>query len=229
MTRNALGWALRQRGLLCEAERTLHEAVSLGRSAECRPGLEHATSLNNLAKVMLDQRRFEEALPLFRDALTAYQASQYIDLVTIATLLNNIGDCLVATGNLQEAESSILGSLSQRAEQLGERHPYVAISHTSLARLHLANGRYSDAIHHSNLAIDILTSSSCGTDHIRTAQAIQVKAEAMRCMGDTDTSSALFREVLRIRSEFLPRDHPDLNQTLSYLMNVNNGETTNEH
>ena len=228
MTRNALGWALRQRGLLSDAERTLRDAVLLGQSDECYPGLEHATSLNNLGKVMLDQRRFKEALPLFHGALTAYRASQNIYIVTIATILNNIGDCLIALGDLKEAESSILEGLSLRSEQLGEGHPYVAVSHTSLARLHLANDRYRDASQHAELAVNILTSSTCGTDHIRTANAMQIRAEAARFLGNAEIAATIFQEVFRIRSRLLPQGHPDIEQTLSCLSEINTGETTNE-
>lgn len=229
MIRNALGWALRQRGLLDDAACTLHEAVSLGRSETRHPNFEHATSLNNLAKVLLEGHRVNDALPLFREALAVFRESQCPDLVTLATLLNNIGDCLVEKGDLREAESSILEGFSLRSEKLGEKHPYVAVSHTSLARLHLVNRNYVEALRHADLAVNILMSSSCGANHIRTANAMQIKAEAMRYLGDAEAALTLFREVLRVRLDILPQNHPDIEKTRECLRECNNGETENEN
>jgi tetratricopeptide (TPR) repeat protein len=220
MTRTSLGWALRQRGQLEKAETLLREAVQLCRSSNVGTTPEFATSLNNLAKSLLHAGRAKEALPLFREALEMSQNAAGMDTPTTATFMNNLADALISLGALTEAQDLVQKAIAIRIQYFGEEDPHVAVSHSSLARLYLLAKNYEESETHSTTAIKMLI-HFYGRKHFRVADAMQMRAESLAATGKSFEALAVFNDVLAIRREVLPPEHPDTQRTLNCLSNIN--------
>jgi tetratricopeptide (TPR) repeat protein len=104
-----------------------------------------ATRLNNLALILQDTNRIDEAEPLMRRALAIDQAAFGPDHANVARDLNNLGIMLLTTNRLAEAESSVRRALIIDEANLGPDHPKVATKLNSLANLLQATNRVADA------------------------------------------------------------------------------------
>src|SRR5262245_22398837 len=121
-----------------------------------------ALSLNELAVVHHSRGQLNEAEPLYRRALAiAEKASQGLE---VATIVNNLARLCV---DLQKPDE--VQQLSKRAleilQPIAPKHPEVANSLTSLADVHLIQGRYAEAEPRYLQALTILE-EAFGSEHI---------------------------------------------------------------
>jgi tetratricopeptide (TPR) repeat protein len=84
------------------------------------------TSMNNLAAISSELRRFGEAESLFREVL-AYWELRSPDHPNALTTLNNIGFLKRAQGDLAEAEQLFREVYARSVARLGDRHPTTVI------------------------------------------------------------------------------------------------------
>ena len=100
----------------------------------------HATALNNLGEIYRQLERFDEAEPLFREALAIDEATLGPEDQGLAKPLNNLALVQRARGDHVEAERNLKRSLRILENSLGRRHPDVAGSLNNLARLYETTG-----------------------------------------------------------------------------------------
>ena len=89
-------------------------------------GEEHpsiATTLNNLAGLYQSQGRYEEAEPLYLQALKIRRKLLGEEHPSIATTLNNLAGLYQSQGRYEEAEPLYLQALEISRKLLGEEHP----------------------------------------------------------------------------------------------------------
>ena len=104
-----------------------------------------AASLNNLAALYESQGRYEQAEPLYLQALELSQRLLGEDHPNVATSLNNLAGLYKSQGRYNEAEPLYLQALELWKHLLGEDHPDVATSLNNLAGLYKSQGRYEQA------------------------------------------------------------------------------------
>ncbi|MGH8521729.1 MAG: tetratricopeptide repeat protein, partial [Gammaproteobacteria bacterium] len=96
---------------------------------------EVATDLNNLAQLLQDTHRLEEAEPLMRRALAILEKILGAEHPSVATALNNLATLLQNTYRLEEAEPLMRRALAIDEQSYGPEHPKVAIRLNNLAGL----------------------------------------------------------------------------------------------
>src|SRR2546426_732756 len=133
-----------QRADFDEAERlflsALKQAENLGATD---PKL--ATTLNNLAELYRTQRRYAEAEPFYRRALTILDTGRDSDGLQAATVQNNLALLYYEQMRFSEAEPLSRRSLGIREKLLGPENPEVATTLNNLAELLRALHRYPEA------------------------------------------------------------------------------------
>lgn len=119
---NNLGLLLwKMDGREAEAEEMLRRALSLKRTA-LGAHANTARSLNDLAQFLRDRERYEEAEPLYREAIDVYARTLGEDHPHRATVLSNLARLRAAQGHVVDAESLLTEALAVRRETLGPEH-----------------------------------------------------------------------------------------------------------
>jgi tetratricopeptide (TPR) repeat protein len=202
--------------------RTLFERALKVR--ETTLGAEHpgtATSLNNLAMLLLDTNRLDEAEPLMRRMLRIMEAHNYSDL---AGGLNNVALLLRMTNRLSEAEPLYRRALVINEASLGKDHPHIARNLNNLAQLLQDTYRLGEAepLMRRALAID---ETSLGKDHPSVAIDLNNLATLLQVTNRVDEAEPLMRRALAIHEASLGKDHPnvaiDLNNLATLLQASN--------
>ncbi|HUB52170.1 MAG TPA: serine/threonine-protein kinase [Terracidiphilus sp.] len=143
ITRALLAQALDRHGELSEAWQLANNAARTLERNE-GPTFHLAIARHILAKLMLDRGDLIETERAERDTLALWRKTggSHIDVIYAE---NNLGAILVAEGDWRQAEPLLQNSLTTRQNELGEKHPLVAISLLNLGRLAEAKGDYKDA------------------------------------------------------------------------------------
>ena len=116
-----------------------------------------AIRMNNLAMLLKDTNRSEEAETLMRRALEIDEAAFGEQHPATATSLNNLANLLHATNRLEEAEPLMRRALEIDESTFGEKHPATATGLNNLAMLLKDSNRIEEAEPLMRRAIDIFS------------------------------------------------------------------------
>lgn len=141
---NTLGLVYHLNGEFEMAEEHYNRALELRRKLLLPSHHDIATTLSNLASLALAREDTEEALQLFRDALSI-QEQRGSDHPDLATAHNNLGKGLQAAEEYSAAFAELSIALEMRLELLGEDHPHVAGSLSNLGSVEYDRGNYPAA------------------------------------------------------------------------------------
>ncbi|RMH20041.1 MAG: hypothetical protein D6696_09090 [Acidobacteria bacterium] len=130
-----LGRIYNQEGRQAEAEAVLRRALDI----ESVAGSSRATCLSNLAAVLTNDGRLEEAEPMHREALKLI-TEHVPEHVVVAEIRNDFGDHLRRAGRLDEAETQYRLALEQ-LRAIDPEHPMTAQPLNGLGALYLARGQ----------------------------------------------------------------------------------------
>ena len=138
------------------------------------------------------------------------------EFIEAGTLVNSVGQYLVARAQYEEAQRLFQKSLAIKEKVLGPEHADVATSLNNLAELHRAQGRYDNAepLLQRSLAIYEKVLSS---EHPYVATSLNNLAELHRAQGRYDEAKLLFQRSLAIREKVLGSVHPDIAMSLNNL------------
>ncbi len=157
-----LGIAVRRRG----GEQALHEAEALSRRAlhinRSRLGdqsMHTAISANNLATVLAEQGRLDEALDLHVLAVTALDMALGPDHRNTAIAGHNHARTLLMAGRLDESEALLEQTGQVLRETVGDQHPRYAVWQLTRAELLLARDQPDAARPLLDAAANVLPSS----------------------------------------------------------------------
>ena len=98
------------------------------------------STLGALALELKAQGMYEEAEPLFREALDVRREALGDQHLGTLTAINNLGQVLQAKGDLAAAEPLLREALEVRRETLGDRHPDTLASMNNIGLLLEAKG-----------------------------------------------------------------------------------------
>jgi len=178
---------------------------------------EVATSLYNLAWLLLENGDYAEAKTLFTRALQIREQSFGPNSPEVAPVLNGLGYLLYLSGDYAAARPLLEKALAIWERTLGPNHATVAISLNSLGLvLHHGLGDYAGARSLHERALQI-RETALGPNHALVAQSLSNLAEVLRAMGSYAAARPLFERALQIREQALGPSHPSVAFTLNNL------------
>ncbi len=117
------------------------------------------------------QGRYEEAEPLYLQALELCKRLLGDNHPDVATSLNNLALLYESQGRYEEAEPLYLQALELRKRLLGDNHPDVATSLNNLALLYETQGKLEDAERLAQRALKIYQ-TTLGNNHPHTLNSL---------------------------------------------------------
>ncbi|MEA2832012.1 MAG: hypothetical protein QOG66_214 [Methylobacteriaceae bacterium] len=182
-------------------------------------GPEHpdtATSLNNLAVLLLTQHKFAEARPYLEQALAITERAFGREDQNTVTALNNLAATLQELGDLKEARKLHERALGISESFLGGEHPETGRALNALASNLHATGETAEArpLFERSLAVH---EKARGEEHPDTATVLVNLGILLRDEGDLPAARRYFERALAIYEKVLGRKHPSTIDALKSL------------
>ncbi|KAM3102704.1 tetratricopeptide repeat protein [Phormidesmis sp. 146-12] len=166
------------------------------------------SSLAWLAYLYKSQGRYEDAEPLFVQALELTRSHLREKHPGVATNLNNLAELYESQGRYEEAEPLYLQALQLRRTFLGENHPDVANSLNNLAGLYRVQERYEEAEPLYLQALQ-LRRTLPGEDHPDVATSLNDLALLYYLQRRYEEAEPLSSRALAILEQTLGAKHPN--------------------
>ena len=175
-----------------------------------------ATASSDLAQLLQDTNRIDEAEPLMRRALEFDVAAFGEQHPTVATDLDNLATLLEATNRLGEAEPLRRRALEIDVAAFGEQHPTVATDLCNLATLLQDTNRIEEAepLMLRALAID---EAAFGEQHPTVAIDLYSLATLLQHTNRIMEAEPLMRRALAIDEAAFGEQHPTIANRLDNL------------
>ncbi len=203
--RTTIGNTYRTLGVYDQAEHHLRRALEIRREIK-DPQL--YVGLNNLAIVLGDAYKYDEAEVLFREAVDYLRSHYSDDHAEIATNLLGIADALGAKGDYDGAES-VLKDVIARRRSAGGSPDQLAAPLNNLAIIKCAKGAYAECAELHTEALDYMRVIH-GDEHPKTCTIMNNLAQAYNNLAEYDKSVSLMQDVLRIRRKIYEPNHPKI-------------------
>jgi tetratricopeptide (TPR) repeat protein len=173
----------------------------------------------SLAVLYYSQGRYNEAEPLFLEALEMQKRLMVEEHPDLARSLNNLAFLYHSQGRYSEAEPLFLEALEMWKRLLGGGQFDVASSLNDLAVLHYSQGRYSEA---EPLFLEALEMRKrlLGEEHPDVAINLNNLASLYRSQERYSEAEPLFLEALGMRKRLLGEEHPDVARSLNNLASL---------
>lgn len=159
-------------------------------------------SLNNLANVARDQRRYKEAEGLYQKACTAYEKAGGPNDLGLATCLANLGKLYrdESQFDMKRSEPLLRRAIAIREKALGPEHPDTAETLSDLALLYFLEKKPADSERLANQALTVQT-KAFGQDSLQVSTTLNRLGLAERDLGALSQAQAHLEQALRIREE----------------------------
>jgi eukaryotic-like serine/threonine-protein kinase len=196
---------LRARGDSREAERLLREAASVISQLPAEARKNHEGTQAVLALTLMDQGKFDEAKSYSRELLAQVRL-QSGDTQALCAALTMMGSVLMETGELDEADADL-----REAETLYRKlfDPSYLPLYDNLrlqAQVLYLKGNYVEAETKIDQTIENYRASS-KPQYINYATALTTKGLILNKLGKSAAAEIILREALRLRTEYLPKEH----------------------
>ena len=181
-----------------------------GRAALARmPREKRATSAlqRNLGTLLQAQGNFDEAEPLYREALKAMRATLGDRHPRTLTSIDHLGVLLLDQGKLDEAKPLLGEALEARRATLGDRHPHTHTSMNNLGTLLIAQGKKDEALPLYRKAVEGRRAmlGNRDSDSLKSMGNLGILLQEL---GKLDEAEPLLREVREARRATLGDRHP---------------------
>ena len=191
-------------------------AQMLGRRLGLGEHLVQADTLGNLGAVHLARMRYDEALPLLREALAMREAILGPDHVQTADSISSIGVVHQARTAYEDAIEAHQRALAIRERSLGPDHPAVADSLSAIGNSYTSLGRYDEARETFERALSI-QERGLGPEHPDIAQTLANVARTCSLVADHEGARVARERALKILEASLGPEHPDVGSALQDL------------
>ncbi|WP_013325063.1 tetratricopeptide repeat protein [Gloeothece verrucosa] len=175
-----------------------------------------AFSLNQLALLYYSQGRYEQAEPLYKQALELRKRLLGDNHPDVASSLNNLAGLYYSQGRYEQAEPLYKQALELRKRLLGDNHPDVASSLNNLAGLYSSQGRYEEAEPLYKQALE-LRKRLLGDNHPDVASSLNNLAGLYSSQGRYEEAEPLYKQALELRKRLLGDNHPNVATSLNNL------------
>lgn len=139
-----------------------------------------AADLVALAAILDGQQKFDEAEPLYMDALRMLERSPENNAGEIAVALNDLGALYAQRGLSDRAQDLLTRAVDLKRQTIGERHPDVAVTLNNLAIVHKRRGEFERAVSLYQDALGIFE-QALGSEHPKT---LACRRNYERCAAD---------------------------------------------
>jgi tetratricopeptide (TPR) repeat protein len=192
------------------------ELLSARLQAERADGQGTSFTLDILAQELQGQGKYDEAVPLFREALEIDRETLGDRHPNTLASINNLGHLLEAKGDLAAAEPLHREALKVQRETLGNRHPNTRTSINNLGLLLEAKGDLAAAEPLCREALKVMR-ETLGNRHPGTLGSISNLGLLLHSKGDLAAAEPLYREAMKGMRETLGDRHPT---TLTCIRNL---------
>jgi tetratricopeptide (TPR) repeat protein len=175
-----------------------------------------ATMLSQAGYYAVLQGRYQEAEPLYQQAL---QVQEYLwgkNHVNYVEVLHNLANLYYFQGRYELAEPLYQYTAQLRRQGLGIDHPDYATSLSDLAVLYYEQGHYEAAEPPLKQALEI-RQQVLGATHPSYAQTLHNLAYLYSLQGQYDEARPLYKQSLEIYGQIRGGNHPDYAQSLNNL------------
>jgi tetratricopeptide (TPR) repeat protein len=162
------------------------------------------------------QGRYQEAEPLFQQAIALAEDAFGPDDLEVSSTLNNLAILYKYTGHFVQAQSLYRRALRITVAHLGPDHPEVASIYHNLGGLEHARGRYRRAEPLARQAV-AMREQALGPDHPAVAADIAALAAILDGQGKFDASVPLYHRALSIFEATFGPDHYEIAVNLNNL------------
>ncbi len=196
-TKNLLAVARMLEGDLAEAESLTEEAIEIAVEVYGDFHSETLTLRRNLARVLAQSDRFEDALLVREDVLEAYLEMFEEPHVEIARAHYELGGLQIERGDLPAAEQSLRAGIDGFRESIGEEHLEVVLAQYSLGMVLEGQSRLQEALTSFEEAARI---ASCflPPEHPEAVRAAVKLAGMYERLGDDQSWEELLRSRLEV-------------------------------
>jgi len=176
---------------------------------------DYARSLERLAIVYKDEKKYAEAEPLLQKA-KAIIAKQLPDHPYLGDVLVDQAELFIDQGKYDDADALLQQAIKIRKAAFGSEHPDVAECLIDIAYVKAQQNKLdeAEAAYKRALAIDLKT---IGEEHPNYARAVSLLGLLYASMHNNDEAEARLTEALRLREKILPPEHPDIALSMSQL------------
>ena len=157
--------------------------------------------MNNLAAVLYQSGRFEEALAMYRQALPIYREVYGVEHPEVSVLLNNMGGAALMGGRIDEAEPLLRQALAMGEKLNGANHDDLVAPLNRLAMIDTYSGRLAEAGEEIKRAEQIARLPDHG---ILLDQVLLNVADLELQNGNTDAAAASLSESRRLLEAAYP-------------------------
>ena len=176
---------------------------------------EHVAALNNLALMYKAAGQYEQAEPLYREAIDIDQLFLDADSMAHAARLMNFANMLGKMKRYDEAEANMREAVEISEKHLDPDHHVRAIVLNNHALLLAQMGRPEDAVPLYREAIRIdLANPQIGDRHPQYAVHLANIAVALRDLGEYEEAGDAFIEAMKIDRATIGEQHPTHAMTL---------------
>ena len=198
---------------------TWQKAISLQQNLNLSPDL--AGSLNELGILYCEQEKYNQAEPLFKQALAMSQELLGDNHPDFAGILNNLAVMYQNQRRYEEAEPLFNQALAIRQKLLGDHHSDVAFSLNRLAELYRRQKRYKEAESLFKQAM-VMRQKLLGDRHLDVAANLDGLANLYLAQGRHEESESFLKQALAMRQKLLGDHHPDVATNLFNLARLYN-------
>ena len=177
------------------------------------------SSMNNLAVVLSDQGKYEQAEDMSRQALGLRETVLGKEHPSTLTSMNNLASVLSNQGKYEQAEEMHRQALRLSEMVLGKEHPSTLTSMNNLASVLSNQGIYEQAEEMHRQALG-LYETVLGEEHPHTLTSMNNLAAVLSRQGKYEQAEELYRQALGLRETVLGKEHPDTITTIDSLAKV---------
>ena len=159
---------------------------------------------------------YEQAVPLYLQALHIRELALGTEHPEVASVLTNLATVYKEQGNVAHARQLCEQALRIYEQTLGMEHPDVAKPLLGLARLHYRESQYEQAKPLFLRTIHIYEQAA-GQDHPDMTEALIGLARLYYRQGQYEQAEQLYQRILHIRERTLGPEHPEVASVLNNL------------
>jgi tetratricopeptide (TPR) repeat protein len=183
-------------------------------------GTEHPstlTSMDNLATVLSEQGKYEQAEKMHRHALRLYEKVLGKEHPDTLMSMNNLATVLNDQGKYEQAEEMHRQELRLCEMVLGKEHPSTLMSMNNLAEVLRHQGKYEQAEEMHRQALR-LREMVLGKEHPDTLMSMNNLALVLGHQGRYEQAEEMLRQALRLRETVLGKEHPSTLTSMNDLV-----------
>lgn len=177
------------------------------------PELAEANRLSLSVVKLYGEGKYDEALPLARQALEIREKTLGPTHLSVAAALANLAELYIAKHKHSEAETHYQRVLGIYEKSLGANNVKTATVVDSLALLQYLKGNFSkaEALYQRGLS---LREAAFGQEHLEVARSVYLLAEFYRSRAEYEKAEPLFLRTIAINDKVLSPKEPEFSRAI---------------